>query len=212
MKLKELITEMPWHKQEDLALSKEEGDKDPFEPLPLEDFQSQFKVLVNRQAGQQQLVIGIAHHERVAMAAIVDGDLVRPRCVLEFQDLNFEHEIEGPCLQVGMVQAEDNQQGTGFGYELYKAVLKAGYAIISDYTQYNGGRAMWEKILRRAGQDGHYVLIMDKGELRCAPNGSPIKYNGSNMDAQSIWGGRDKSYTLLVAINNDRRIARQEAA
>lgn len=205
MKLEELITEMPWHKPTDLSI---EGIPAEDQSYSVEEFQMMFDILVNRPAGQQHMMVGLAKDHSKAIAGIIEGESIYTRCILEFQSVEFEHEIEGPCLQVDLVQAEANQQGTGFGYEIYKAVLAAGYALISDYVQYNGGRKLWEKIIRRAGQDGHHVLVMRNGEIMTQRNGAPIKFNGNNIPVDQVWGGRDRQDTLLVALNNDRRIVR----
>lgn len=203
MKLKDLITEMPWHKQQELKL---DGIPAEDQSYSVEEFQMMFDILVNRPVGQQHILVGLAKDQSKCIAGIIDGESLYTRCLLEFQGITFEHNIDGPCLQVDTVQAEANQQGTGFGYEIYKALLNAGYALISDYVQYTGGRKLWEKIIKRAGQDGHYVLVMRNGEILTQKNGVPIKFNGNNIPLEDVWGERDRQDTLLVAINNDRRI------
>lgn len=205
MKLKELVTEMPEFRDREMK----------FSPIPAEDtqfwlpeFDRDFDILAKREAGQQVIVVGLSKDKSKCITGIIDGDSVYTECILEFQPPPDYHEIDGPVLQVSIVQAKDqDMKGTGFGYEMYKAILKAGYALISDYTQYRGGQKLWDKIVRRAGQDGHYVLVMKNGEIMTEKNGAPIKYNGANIPFGEIWGSTaDHSNTLLVAINNDRRI------
>lgn len=203
MKLKDIITEMPWHKETNLEI---EGIAAEFQSYSVEEFQQMFDVLVNRPRGEQHVMVGLSKDRWRCIAGIVEGDSIYTQCMLELQDVQFDHDIAGPCLQVDLVQANGNEQGTGFGYEIYKAILSAGYALFSDYVQYNGGRKLWEKIIRRAGQDGHYVLVCRDGHIMKDAEGKPIKFNGANIPVEQVWGGRDRQDTLLVALNNDRRI------
>lgn len=200
MKLKELIAEMPQFVRKNLALSPITPEDTQFW---LPEFDRDFEILSKRNAGAQTIVVGLAKDKSKCILGLIEGDTVYTECILEFQPAPDYHEIEGPVLQVSVVQAKDNAQGTGFGYEMYKAILNAGYSIISDYTQYNGGQKLWEKIVNRSGQDGHYVLVMKYGEIMTEKNGAPIKYNGANIPFDTIWGDTtDHSNTLLVATNN----------
>lgn len=199
MKLQDLITEMPWHKEEDLNVG---GIPEELASFDLKQFQQHFDILVNRAVGDQQILVGLARDESKCVAGLVKGDRVSTRCVLEFQGITFNNPIDAPSLQVDLVQAEANEQGTGFGYEIYKALLNAGYALYSDAVQYNGGRKLWEKIIRKAGQHGHYVMVVRDGEIMKDKDGQPIKFNGANIPLDQVWGGKERQDTLLVAVNN----------
>jgi hypothetical protein len=111
----------------------------------------------------------------------------------------------GNLLQVEIVEAgSDDDKRVGYGYQLYKAVMDAGYTLISDNVQYRGGRRLWEKIVKRSAVDNHNVFIIRDGEYLTDDNGDRIKYDGSNIRDSEIWGPQGSMkhhFTLLLATN-----------
>lgn len=109
-------------------------------------------------------------------------------------------------LHVDSVYSVSEKNGAGYGYFLYKALLDAGFTLVSDNVQYLGGKALWMKIVRRAARDDHSVYILQNGELIKDENGRPIVYDGTNIPDDVIWSTKKTSkehyYTLLVATNN----------
>lgn len=200
MKLKDLF-EMPEYIDSDLNL---DGIEQHNQQFSLEEFNRDFTVLVNRSVGGNNIVIGMAKDRSKAIAGYIKNDVVISQCVLEFHPASDLGEA-GNGLQVDVVQAKDDARGTGFGYELYKTLLDAGYTLVSDHTQYRGGKALWMKVLRRAAADGHYVMILKDGKFMRDASGQIIKYDGTNIPDDQIWGKKGSVphfNTLLVARNN----------
>lgn len=109
-------------------------------------------------------------------------------------------ELPERAIQVDGVEINKINQRRGVGYYLYLALIKAGYAVISDNLQYLGGQAIWKKVAKKAINNKYKVFIMDDEEIRMK-DGKPEEYNGTNIDDAEIWStGQKHVYTLLVAI------------
>src|SRR5574343_270942 len=106
------------------------------------------------------------------------------------------------ALQVDSVVVHD-QKFNGVGYELYKAIVNYGFVLISDHTQYRGGKALWQKIVRLALADHLAVYVVDDGNPILDDNGKPLKYDGKNIPDDKIWnapthGSGSRYFTLLI--------------
>jgi hypothetical protein len=133
-----------------------------------------------------------------------------PLVTLTFKkDLNLSYLSDerpsGKLLQVDLVEAgSDDQKRAGLGYLLYKAVMNAGYTVISDNVQYRGGRRLWEKIVKLSAVEQHNVFIIRDGEYLTDDHGDKIKYDGSNIQDSEIWGPQGSMkhhFTLLLTTN-----------
>jgi hypothetical protein len=124
-------------------------------------------------------------------------------------DVEFKHKqtISGlksfppndKILQVRTVVIEPNNRIIGLGFYLYLTLAKAGYMIVSDNTQYIGGKALWKKITAKVLKDDYAVYVLDHGEVRLDDKGDPIVYDGSNIDDAELWSENvDKKYTLFA--------------
>ncbi len=109
------------------------------------------------------------------------------------------------ALQVDTVVAANQLKGAGYGYALYKMLMNAQKTILSDNIQYIGGKKLWEKIVKKAAQDGHQVYVLQNGKYLRDAQGLPIVYNGTNIPDSEIWSTNKRSlihyYTRLAAKN-----------
>ncbi len=131
-------------------------------------------------------------------------------CTLSFHPMDEDKRMElgeaghGKVVQVDTVTAADEARGAGYGYQLYKFLLDAGYTVVSDNIHFRAGKELWKKIIRRSGRDMHNVYILTRGEYVKDKSGNPIAYNGSNIPEDQIWSEDTQSVvhfeTLLVAV------------
>jgi hypothetical protein len=77
---------------------------------------------------------------------------------------------------------------------LYIVLARYGFAIVSDFVQYNGGKALWKKLASEADARKYAVRLWDdstndwaKGE-----DGSILMYNAQNLQDENVW--KDISY------------------
>jgi len=120
-------------------------------------------------------------------------------------DFAFDRLISIPesVLQVDSVAVYSNKF-KGMGFNLYLSLVKYGYIIVSDHTQYEGGKKLWEKIARLSSAKEYSVFIVDNGEPRTDSDGNVIEYDGTNLKDDTIWGDVDSNiensrrYVLLV--------------
>lgn len=106
-------------------------------------------------------------------------------------------------IQIDVVTAANELRGFGYGYQLYRMLLQNGFSVVSDTTQYRGGKALWQKIVKRSALDNHNVYIYQDDTLMKGPDGKPIIYDGSNIPDNQIWSTNKRDhrlyYTVLVA-------------
>jgi hypothetical protein len=93
------------------------------------------------------------------------------------------------AVQVDLVVVNDAKLARGgYGAQLYiSLVTKLGLSIISDNTQYKGGKELWKKLA--AGQKGYIINIIEDGVVRMDGN-QPFVYNGTNLPDDELWSAR----------------------
>lgn len=208
MLLQEILNEMPQFKDQDLKLGAISAN---FDNYSVQEFKNGYRVLAQKPQGQDTVIVGLSNDEMVGIVGLIrkdDPETIKTIVALEFYGITDLGEAgEHPALQVELVLATDDSIGFGYGYLLYKSILNNGYTIVSDETQYKGGKALWQKIVRKAASDLHNVYIMQNGKYMRDAAGKPIVYDGSNISDDTIWGkpGSQKhADTLLVAMNTSR--------
>lgn len=119
---------------------------------------------------------------------------------LDFKEQMISHSNPGLSLpgavQVDLVVANDKTLARGgFGAQLYiSLVTKLGMSIISDNTQYQGGKELWKKLA--GAQQGYVVNIIEDGKVRLDDNQKPFVYNGSNLPDDELWSARPLPKTM----------------
>lgn len=110
-------------------------------------------------------------------------------------DLSWVHEINvesANVLQVDGASVLSAFHGGSIATSLYFALAEAGYVVLSDTTQYRGGRKLWEKLISFSQASGCAVYIIDNGKV-IMDEDKPLIYNGSNYSATEIWASKKSS-------------------
>lgn len=120
-----------------------------------------------------------------------------------FKDLSVPRNVVIQVDGVGMRR----DKKTGSGNRFYFTLAKTGYVIISDNTQYIGGKQLWLKIARDANKHNCEVYVVEDGSVILDDSGKPLVYNGENLPEERLWGSVDlppnerKKFTLFILLN-----------
>lgn len=99
------------------------------------------------------------------------------------------------ALQVDLVVANNTASlRRGFGTAIYWALADRGITIISDNTQYKGGKELWKKLAREQGSK-YVINVIRDGVPLLDDNGQPFVYNGSNIPDDDLWSARPPERT-----------------
>lgn len=216
MLLSELVTllEMPQYVNRELAREEPQQAK-----ISVEAFEREFDLLTKYEVQYDNESVTVVVGLRKDKSAAISGDLIKDekenrwyvhiRINLLFHSTPQASELTGPVLQVDTVVASSSVKSQGQGYNLYKALIDGGYTLLSDNTQYIGGRKLWDKVIRKAVENGYRVYILKGDKILRTPAGKAIAFNGHNLSHSMIWkepgnaSEREKDLdaynTLLVA-------------
>lgn len=101
-------------------------------------------------------------------------------------------------LQVSIVTTSEQNRKLGFGMLLYLALAKNGFTIVSDNTQYVGGKELWKSIASKVVGSRYKIFVLENGDLMMDGD-EPVVYDGSNIDDALLWSeNSDKKYTLFA--------------
>lgn len=92
-------------------------------------------------------------------------------------------------LQVDTVYTHPSYRSRFLGGILYIVLARYRFSIVSDFSQYLGGQAIWKKIATLAEARNYSVFIWsdeDQDWVKDA-NGTPIRYNAINVADDKIW-------------------------
>ena len=106
-------------------------------------------------------------------------------------------------LHAHTVYTHADYRGEFLAGALYILLARYGYSIVSDFEQWNGGKALWKKMARESEMRKYVVRVWDDNEQDWMKDaaGEVIKYNASNLDDDKVWTELSKSCdptTLLV--------------
>ncbi|MDD1793609.1 hypothetical protein LRP50_10760 [Enterovibrio sp. ZSDZ42] len=103
--------------------------------------------------------------------------------------------------QVELVATDRRVRNSGIATALYELLVRfRSLKIVSDSEQYEGGKAIWQKLAER-GKVSVYIYDTEAEEF-FAVNGTRVKYDGSNIPEATIWStdpNREKEHILLTA-------------
>ena len=204
MKLSELLEMAPVFKNS-------EADTLSLHQLFLTDeaMKRDFSIISNISVGGSDYVIALRNSGAIAVIGKTGKRKLDGKPGIEIiGDVEFKHKqtISGlnsfptndKILQVSTV-VEPSFRTFGFGFYLYLTLAKAGYMIVSDNTQYIGGKVLWKKIAAKVLKDDYAVYVLDHGEVRLDDKGDPVVYDGSNIDDAELWSENvNKKYTLFA--------------
>lgn len=115
--------------------------------------------------------------------------------------------VNNNVLQVDSVEIYDNKF-QGLGFNLYQSLVEHGYIIVSDHTQYRGGRKLWEKISKLSNAKKYSVYVVNNGKVTLDVNDKPLRYDGTNLADDKIWAAStnkiadSRRYVLLLMKKN----------
>jgi hypothetical protein len=102
--------------------------------------------------------------------------------------------------QVAWVNVAKGQEQQGYTKAVYNLIAQKT-DLVSDHKQYGLAKDLW-KSLAKSPNIGVYVF--EKDDYIRDSDGNVVKYNGLNIDDETIWGNHDKQFTLLVASVNPK--------
>jgi len=97
------------------------------------------------------------------------------------------HGLKPDYHQVSSVLIAEGYEQRGYTKEVYNLVAK-NYDLVSDWEQYGMAKMLWKSLARNSNVNV-YVFSDNRYQL----------YTDNNIDEREIWGGIEKSTTLLVA-------------
>jgi hypothetical protein len=103
--------------------------------------------------------------------------------------LNIPNDIPSKKLiQVDKVLTSKDYANFGIASFVYAALVRSGHFILSDITQLDGGKALWQRMARLAHLSDYQIRILDdeRGYLK-DKNGKVISYDNSNIHEDDIW-------------------------
>ncbi|WMY73878.1 hypothetical protein RHD99_20970 [Buttiauxella selenatireducens] len=144
---------------------------------------------------------GVARHIAVAMLELANQKSIGDNVISveRFWEETDLLQVEGVCV-------ERRYQEAGFATRLYEAlVINCGVILMSDNTQYQGGKALWQKIARESKELSVFVLDTDSG--RFYPyDGTKVIYDGSSIPEEKIWSEHpDTTRFGVVLIAEDKK-------
>ena len=208
MKLDQLL-EMPQ------AIRRNLGDDPDDDHEPMTSF-----FMTNEQFANRYTVVGMNGNTIAGLAKDLGGALVGVRGPrkedqvegvhiygqLHFKDvynLGFPNDPlrlkQQRVLQVSLVNVVKDTEYRGLASFLYTSIAGAGFTIISDTTQYNGGIELWKK-LGRARPGNLAIYLINKGDVLKDEQGKPIEYNGSNIPEDQIWSEDETNKFVLFVL------------
>lgn len=130
------------------------------------------------------------------------GDRVRPIFKLVFKhkhELNFQHNIRN-LVQIDKVAIQHGRGNDGVMSQVYKILADHGYSVISDSTQFEPAQSLWMKI---ANDPNYAVRIadVDRGFFKDA-DGRDMQYRGPDLIKADAWttGSDFKGYNRVIVL------------
>jgi len=213
MKIKEILTEVPYHYKE----KKEKKFKGEPWIISLSSVKRNYKTLNTNIIKGKEVKFLLINAETSAGVFIKQKNKTPPE---DDHDIKFEIGLRlffkrvktlvnipddlknKKILQVDYVEADDAYEGIGIASKLYVELVKAGYAVISDTAQFDGGVNLWKKLAKNAVKAGVVVRLLNDelGYLK-DKSGKVISYDSKNINDKEIWSSDldfSKEHILLT--------------
>lgn len=106
-------------------------------------------------------------------------------------------------LHVSTVYTHEKYRARFLAGALYILLSRYGYSVVSDFTQYNAGKALWKKMAREAEMRKFAIRIWSDETSDWVKNsqGEVLRYDASNLADENIWqdiSQHSQPTTLLV--------------
>jgi hypothetical protein len=152
----------------------------------------------------------LSHSKKIAKVTTAGKDDIGQDRQIGVVRLEFQQKTGIPVdneLHAHTVYTHEDFRGEFLAGALYILLARYGYSVVSDFEQWNGGKAPWKKMAKESQMRKYTVRIWDDNEQDWMKdsNGQIIKYNASNLDDDSIWtdlANNCEPTTLLVLQTN----------
>ena len=149
-----------------------------------------YKTWLSKTKGRSLITTAIPNPDEIPYTIRTSSvsDSPRQLVVVDLHFKNTQLPIRNP-LQVDTVSTNTRFTNNGLALMLYVVLARYDYSVISDGTQYNGGIGLWKKIAIESNDRKYVVRIWDKNsnDWLKNQNGEPIKYDGKNLNHESVW-------------------------
>jgi hypothetical protein len=185
MRVSEILFEGPYHhdsdvpsiKMDHLSISDKSLQRDYLHLAKLEGTEFDFWLLKTKKA---------------ALVTTPTKDTIGENRNLIIVDLHFDNRSMIPIdkeLQVHTVLTSPSYRGRGLAMALYVVLCRYGYTIVSDFEQFNGGKALWKKMAAESDARKFKIRIWsdDTGDWVRDANNQPVFYDTINLSDDAIW-------------------------
>jgi hypothetical protein len=106
-------------------------------------------------------------------------------------------------LQVDTVYTHSKFRNLWLAGSMYIVLARYGFSIVSDFSQYRGGKELWKKLARESEARKYIVNVWDDGQqdwVKTSTN-QVLSYTANNLDDDRVWidiSQHSESTTLLV--------------
>ena len=153
----------------------------------------------------------LSHTKTVAEITTETKDDIGQIRQLVVSKVRFDNRSNLPVeneLQVDTVYTHIDYQTMNLAVTLYRILARYNYTIVSDFTQYNGGKALWKKLAKESEARKFVVRVWDDETQDWMKDSSSnaMKYNAENMDDEEIWkdiSQHNEATTLLVLSSSE---------
>lgn len=172
-----------------------------------EGLQRECDLLGTLEKDNKEFHFWLQHGRAVAYVTTAATDDIGQLRQLIVVDLHFKDTIKLPVskqLQVTWVYSDQEFRQLWLAGALYIVLARYGNTVVSDSMQYNGGRALWEKLAREADARKYVVRVWDQAveDWLRAEDGSELKINAAELETNKIWTGSIDPTTLLALSHN----------
>lgn len=110
-------------------------------------------------------------------------------------------------LQVHTVHTDSDFRNKNLAMAMYVLLARYGFTVVSDFEQFNGGKALWQKMAKQSSSRKFVVRVWsdEKEDWVRDQDGAVLSYDGTNIDDAEIWNSANRKYepTSLLVLSSD---------
>ena len=110
-------------------------------------------------------------------------------------------------LQVHTVYNQQHHRNKNLAMAMYVLLARYGFTVVSDFEQFNGGKALWQKMAKESSTRNFVVRVWsdEKEDWIRDQDGTVLSYDGTNIDDADIWNSANRKYepTSLLVLSSD---------